>query len=561
MRIGRLVALAAFIAAALASGPAVAGGGRPSLARYVRLPGCEPVCLRQVYRVERTGRSYFYQWMVVSEPGPSLAGRVSDGFLDAASVRIYRPAGRAFRKVDTGTVGLFRGTRNGWLTSGHGGKMTRGVGDNPPVGPDEPVILLREDWLDLEPDDIVVVERRAGTTDGRILNALALGDDALPWTSPDEHVDIDLVVHDPRALAATPDWTTPGQGCLRIDNTAGKAAASVHQPPGALGPQAGAMSIGLWARAETRDGSDARIALRWGDGEPVALTVSGTWARHVATLRVDEGQDERDLSVTVPPRCTLWLDQFTSSTHPLPVAPGKTYAPLQAGPSAASIDALLGPAPSTTVAVDPEEPARGQSAEKAARSGSAEKAARSGSAKKAARSGSAKKAARSGSARKAARSVSAKSLRLRSAAVETLPAFLARRAAISDEEIVLALGPLHDEQSWRNLVEYLAAPYDPDRDTPRTKPYAHRRAVCHGRAAPWTGAFGAIVIDVAPRWPDKGPAGLAASRLSGHVAGHVLPETPYWRAAGGRLRATISRARPGPSTASTSRLEPRESGR
>jgi hypothetical protein len=294
------------------------------------------------------------------------------------------------------------------------------------------------------------------------------------------------------------------------------------------------MSIGLWARAETRDGSDARIALRWGDGEPVALTVSGTWARHVATLRVDEGQDERDLSVTVPPRCTLWLDQFTSSTHPLPVAPGKTYAPLQAGPSAASIDALLGPAPSTTVAVDPEEPARGQSAEKAARSGSAEKA---------------------------ARSVSAKSLRLRSAAVETLPAFLARRAAISDEEIVLALGPLHDEQSWRNLVEYLAAPYDPDRDTPRTKPYAHRRAVCHGRAAPWTGAFGAIVIDVAPRWPDKGPAGLAASRLSGHVAGHVLPETPYWRAAGGRLRATISRARPGPSTASTSRLEPRESGR
>ncbi len=480
------------------------------LARHVRVPGCEPLCLRQVYRVEKTGRSYYFQWMIVSAPGPSLGGKVSDGFLDAASVRIYRPDGRRVRRTDTGTVGLFRGTRNGWLTSGHGGKMARGVGDNPPFGPRQPVILLREDWLDLQPGDIVVVERRAGTTDGRILNGLELGDRALPWQCPDKDVDIDLLVHDPRALAEADDWTTHGQGCLRIDNAKGKAAARVAQQAPTDPPPAGRMTLAFWARARTRDDGPARIELRWGDGEAVGVAVSPTWSRHVATLGVDSRRDAQRLNVTVPPRCTLWLDQFTSPTHPQPAPPGKTYAPLQAGPAAAS---LLGPAPSTTVDVDLDRSARGAPGKP----------------------------------------------RLRSAAGETLPVFLARRASISDEEIVLAFGPLHDEQSWRNLVEYLAAPYDPDRDSPRTKPYAYRRAVRHGRPRPWTEAFGAIVLDVAPRGMAPGPALEAASRLAGHVAGDVLPETPYWRAAGGKLRASASRARPAPSTASMPRPDPRES--
>ena len=34
---------------------------------------------------------------------------------------------------------------------------------------------------------------------------------------------------------------------------------------------------------------------------------------------------------------------------------------------------------------------------------------------------------------------------------------------------------LHSEQDWLDLVEYLAAPYDPQRDSPESKPWAWRR--------------------------------------------------------------------------------------
>jgi hypothetical protein len=54
---------------------------------------------------------------------------------------------------------------------------------------------------------------------------------------------------------------------------------------------------------------------------------------------------------------------------------------------------------------------------------------------------------------------------------------------------------LHSEQDWQNLIEYLAAPYDPKRDTPQSKPWAYRRYQQRGTGAPWTDEFAEIIIE------------------------------------------------------------------
>jgi hypothetical protein len=52
----------------------------------------------------------------------------------------------------------------------------------------------------------------------------------------------------------------------------------------------------------------------------------------------------------------------------------------------------------------------------------------------------------------------------------------------------------HSEDEWRGLVEYLAAPYDPAKDTPKAKPWAHKRFMQRGHGRPWTAEFPSIAI-------------------------------------------------------------------
>jgi hypothetical protein len=54
---------------------------------------------------------------------------------------------------------------------------------------------------------------------------------------------------------------------------------------------------------------------------------------------------------------------------------------------------------------------------------------------------------------------------------------------------------LHSEQDWLGLVEYLAAPYDPKTDSPKTKPWAAKRYQQRGVGTPWTDDFAEIVIE------------------------------------------------------------------
>ncbi|MFN7141744.1 MAG: hypothetical protein ACK4UN_20680, partial [Limisphaerales bacterium] len=58
----------------------------------------------------------------------------------------------------------------------------------------------------------------------------------------------------------------------------------------------------------------------------------------------------------------------------------------------------------------------------------------------------------------------------------------------------LIVGSYMLESEWRDLMEYLAAPYDPAVDSPATKPYAHRR-YSQGQHAPWTDVFPRLYIE------------------------------------------------------------------
>lgn len=54
---------------------------------------------------------------------------------------------------------------------------------------------------------------------------------------------------------------------------------------------------------------------------------------------------------------------------------------------------------------------------------------------------------------------------------------------------------LHSEADWLHFVEYMAAPYDPKVDSPRSKPWAWRRYQQRGVGTPWTDEFAEILVE------------------------------------------------------------------
>ncbi len=101
------------------------------------------------------------------------------------------------------------------------------------------------------------------------------------------------------------------------------------------------------------------------------------------------------------------------------------------------------------------------------------------------------------------------------------------------------------EEEWLGLVEYLAAPYDPAKDTPKSKPWAWRR-VQHGQAKPYIDEFPKLLLEFSnENWNPIMPFNLAwmempdAVTKKTHGAGaiygmfqeytiQVLKRSPYW---------------------------------
>lgn len=98
-------------------------------------------------------------------------------------------------------------------------------------------------------------------------------------------------------------------------------------------------------------------------------------------------------------------------------------------------------------------------------------------------------------------------------------------------------------EEWLGFAEYMAAPYDPEKDTPQSKPWAYKR-YSQGRKAPWTDAFDRIYFELAnetwnslfapwvmPSLTDASgkevPRGAVYGMLNDHVVG-ILRSSPWW---------------------------------
>jgi hypothetical protein len=103
-------------------------------------------------------------------------------------------------------------------------------------------------------------------------------------------------------------------------------------------------------------------------------------------------------------------------------------------------------------------------------------------------------------------------------------------------------------EEWLGFVEYLAAPYDPAKDTPAAKPWASKRAA-QGRREPWSDAFSRIDFEISNEtwnwlfspwvFEDMADGKTGRKYNRGEVYGlfqeHVidcLKASPYWAAAG-----------------------------
>jgi hypothetical protein len=136
---------------------------------------------------------------------------------------------------------------------------------------------------------------------------------------------------------------------------------------------------------------------------------------------------------------------------------------------------------------------------------------------------------------------------------DSLPRYLAT-VARSGADLWLQVEPHLTAADWLGLVEYLAAPWDPARDSARTRPWAALR-VAQGRQAPWTDAFRHIFVEIgnetwnvnmAP-WvfqPMRDAAtGRNHSRGSVYGMWHqyvwdILRSSPHWQTAGMDAKVT-----------------------
>lgn len=139
-------------------------------------------------------------------------------------------------------------------------------------------------------------------------------------------------------------------------------------------------------------------------------------------------------------------------------------------------------------------------------------------------------------------------LRVSAATTYTLPRALMILEATGDSPetrmVPWLMGQVtHTEDEYRQLIEYLAAPYDPARDTPHNKPMAWKRFTQRGHGRPWADDFREIILEFGnenwhnramPSWIGMGRYGAVhqhgrAMRLwIAHMVAE-LRKSPWWR--------------------------------
>jgi|GEM_PF-997315 len=103
-----------------------------------------------------------------------------------------------------------------------------------------------------------------------------------------------------------------------------------------------------------------------------------------------------------------------------------------------------------------------------------------------------------------------------------------------------------NEKEWKDLVEYISAPYNPAIDTPASKPSAYKRYIS-GQTAPWSDEFATIYFEISNEtwngmfapwtFPATTDQTTGATYSSGNTYGlfqeyvlKTMGESPYWNA-------------------------------
>lgn len=135
---------------------------------------------------------------------------------------------------------------------------------------------------------------------------------------------------------------------------------------------------------------------------------------------------------------------------------------------------------------------------------------------------------------------------------ETIPMHLAYCEATGDApgdrmKPWITVNVFYTEEDWLALFEYLAAPYDPAKDTPQAKPWAYRRTLHRGNDTPWTDSFDKILIEFGNEnwhnranleWVGFGRAGmihgdgLQYGLWGRYIFSTVMEKSPYWKSQG-----------------------------
>jgi hypothetical protein len=139
-------------------------------------------------------------------------------------------------------------------------------------------------------------------------------------------------------------------------------------------------------------------------------------------------------------------------------------------------------------------------------------------------------------------------------AYNTLPQVLSLNLSLGTQPW-LQIEPHFSPDEWLGLVEYLAAEYNPEKDTQKSKPWAWKRFT-QGRKAPWTSSFDQIYFEIGNETWNRlfrpwiflpmTDAATGEKYSPGTVYGlyqeyilSVMRKSPYWAALEPRLKVVI----------------------
>lgn len=539
-----------------------AGGQRHSGGNLIWNPGFEPITMRDLYRVIDAGQDKGKYWAQLDGPGTSAHILYTTGTYSGESMRAYRFVdGKSrplpYKKADWAETGelldtqdvdhvqpLFKTTVVAKGEDGFpGGGWIADVPFDSYSGwssmSKEEQLELKKTWRvyyeggqELRKDDLVIFERTMIWPDKQDFHVRTNGEIDFYWSVPTGEAKQVAIPED------APAEMNGGKGVLEVTPNRNGVVELWNKQFGATGREDsfyyGVMDVGelyvyeLWAKVDGK--GKARLTLGFGDnragaidrgyfGQPLgeSFVIDNQWKKYRFTFRglptpVEGGVEgacirvESDQPVlidnvklqliysedNIDKDFVIYKPLFDELMSSQPETGRKGAVRLWAGLTEGSMEGLLDMVPDNKLSV--------------------------------------------GSA-----------IRINAHHLTTLPKSLMILEATGDSPetrmvpwIILQI--MHNEEEHRQLVEYLAAPYDPAVDTPESKPMAYKRVQQRGHNRPWTDDFRELIVEFGnENWHNRGHTGWIGVGRYSHIMGagfeygawhkymgQEMQKSPYW---------------------------------